>query len=244
MRLGVDGRVPTIVVDVVPSTSRADHVHATPRVLGHEYSSTTTEPLGECDMISLLRQIGDARICPGVGEKDMTPSARPGWAELTQRAAREYSNPLLSGSLTGIDLERARESHVIGQRIGGVLENITGALRVPPGVRFRSESCSLVESGEEKWVEPRGEGRIATCSACRGFLYSIVKAAEAEKAKKELPMPHIFTNHRHIVRDGQERQLAAFAAAARRTVAANLAKRRARADAMQLRESLSPPCWP
>ena len=52
-------------------------------------------------------------------------------------------------------MERARESHVIGQRVGGVLENITGALYLPSGVRFRSESYSLVESGEE-WVEPLG----------------------------------------------------------------------------------------
>ena len=96
VRYGADGRVPMIVVGAVPSASSAGNVLATPRVLGHEL--TTTEPLGERSFASSLRQIGDARICPGVGEKDMTPSARPGWAELTQRAAREYSNPLLSGS--------------------------------------------------------------------------------------------------------------------------------------------------
>ena len=169
----------------------------------------------------------------------MAPYARPGWAELTQqRAAREYSNPLLSGSLTGIDLERARESHVIGQRVGGVLENITGALHVPPGVRFRSDSCSLVESGEE-WVEPRAEGRIATCSSCAGFLRGIVVAAQrlAERSAE----PHPFTNHRHIVRDDATRQLSALAAGAARTVAANQTARRARADEAQLRESLTPP---
>ena len=216
-----DGR-PIVEVNV-EATAAAGLVSIAAKVFGHEWAVCDSGQVNESGLRRVLRVLGERSLCPGVGEGDVSPAARPGYSAVARHAVRNGAAELIA---------RPASSFVIGARTGGVLENTEGELPgVAPGPRFRADDCALVDE-PSAWTARRG-GNASYCEPCARFLRSLISAATSEHEKASATAaghaPSEFTNHAHISHDSPSRVTLALVAGASRTAAANQRHRRTRA---------------
>ena len=216
-----DGR-PIVEVNV-EATAAAGVVGIAAKVFGHEWAVCDSGKVNESGLRRVLRVLGERSLCPGVGEGDVSPAARPGYSAVARHAVRNGAAELIA---------RPASSFVIGARTGGVLENTEGELPgVAPGPRFRADDCALVDE-PSAWTARRG-GNASYCEPCARFLRSLISAATSEHEKASATAaghaPSEFTNHALISHDSPSRVTLALVAGASRTAAANQRHRRTRA---------------
>ena len=240
-RRGADGDIVVVAANVTANDD-GESVALVVTVLDRTLQMDGLPRLDEAGLRRLLRTLGTSYICPGVGELEISPYARSGFVAVAARAVCDNSTALLF---------RLRSSVTIGSRLGGDLENATGAFDgVAPGPRFRATDCELCEDcSEEKWADRRGAA-AKHCQPCAAFLRSLIQAAKGEQAKSatatgdadasagaEVAAVSKYTPHCHLARDNPDRVRAALAAAAARTSAARQKARRLRIAIKKIGES-------
>ena len=158
----------SIVVDVACAVDDA-HVKMSVRVLGRSHA-LDNGTVDDAAMRRLLRALGSARICPGVGQGESADARwREGFDSLATAAVMNAAARL--GWRSFGDL-------VIDTRAGGeLLRGLDCVVAgVPSGPRFRSEGCELVEREPASWAKRRS-GACDHCDACDTYLKSLLTCA-------------------------------------------------------------------
>ena len=196
------------------------------RVLGRALDLDNVDSSDE--LRSLLRSLGTARLCPGVGIADSDDKrwVQGGFAALATTAVREGAPAML---------DRPIDDLVIGTRTGGeLLRHVDSAIAgTPAGLRFRADACALVERPSQKWAQRRN-GACDRCDPCSDFLKRLVNcvpAAAAAASSTTTPsstMTSKYMRHDYAAREPEVAR-AALAAAAARAHAAQSEAARARA---------------
>ena len=88
-----DGR-PIVEVNV-EATAAAGVVSIAAKVFGHEWAVCDSGQVNESGLRRVLRVLGERSLCPGVGEGDVSPAARPGYSAVARHAVRNGAAELV-----------------------------------------------------------------------------------------------------------------------------------------------------